>query len=77
MEYLKEKNKVLVDENMKLREMFKKSNENVKTERELLLRSVKYMERLRLRDKNVSSNMGRKTLVRDLRALDLQQTLSG
>ena len=66
-ELLTEKNQILQEENTNLRTMLKESNENLTIERDLLLRSVKYMERLRLRGKSLNSNLDRKTLVRDLR----------
>ena len=64
---LSEKNQILQEENAKLRVMLKESNENLAVERDLLLRSVKYMERLRLRGKALNKNLDRKTLVRDLK----------
>ena len=66
-ELLTEKNLVLQEENAKLRAMLKESNDNLAVERDLLLRSVKYMERLRLRGKSLNKNLDRKTLVRDLK----------
>ena len=72
IEVLKEKNDTLTEDNTKLRELLQKSNENLTAERDVLLRSVKYMERLRLRGRAESSNMDRKTLVRDLKALRSQ-----
>ena len=72
IELLKEKNDTLTEDNTKLRELLQKSNENLTAERDVLLRSVKYMERLRLRGRAESSNMDRKTLVRDLKALRSQ-----
>ena len=62
-----EKNQILQEENVKLKSMLKESNENLAFERDLLLRSVKYMERLRLRGKSLNKNLDRKTLVRDLK----------
>ena len=72
IEVLKEKNDSLTEDNTKLRELLQKSNENLTAERDMLLRSVKYMERLRLRGRAESTNMDRKTLIRSLKALRSQ-----
>ena len=67
VEVLLERNAVLEEENKSLQSLLAQSSSDVDTERGLLLRSVKIIERLRLRGKDLSRNVDRKALVHDLK----------
>jgi hypothetical protein len=67
VEVLLERNAVLEEENESLRSLLAQSSSDVDTERGLLLRSVRIIERLRLRGKDLSRNVDRKALIHDLR----------
>lgn len=67
VEVLLERNDVLEEENKTLRCLLAQSSSDVDTERGLLLRSVRIIERLRLRGKDMSRNADRKALIQDLR----------
>lgn len=67
VEVLLERNAELEEENKTLRSLLAQSSSDVDTERGLLLRSVRIIERLRLRGKDMSRNVDRKALIQDLR----------
>jgi hypothetical protein len=73
VEVLLERNAVLEEENKSLHALLTKSSGDVEIERGLLLRSVKIIERLRLRGKDLSRNVDRKVLFHELRRLNVQQ----
>ena len=66
-EMLKVNNNLLSEENKKLKELIEESNKNLNSERSLLFRSVRHLERQRHREKELRKLEDTKTILKELK----------